>query len=107
MPDSLLKWLLANPDAGYAAYLLITGAILVWAIAKDKLVTGNRFREVSTRCTTTEATLREVQEKLVEQRVLNERSTSKIEAQAQDILERDLEIARLKGVLGRLEGRER
>ena len=100
-PEKLLEYLLTSNDAGVAAYLLVTIIIMGWLLYTERIVLGKTWRTQQAKQTATDELLEQVQDRLTEQRLLNERSAARIEAQASEILQLQLEVARLKGVLGR------
>lgn len=106
--DSWLRDLaLHTSDYGVATYLAATILAMAYLLGKGHLVLGSTHRPIVKKCDENEQLLAKVNEKLTEQRILNERSAAKIEALQQDIKALDLENARLKGVVGRMESRER
>lgn len=102
--DKFLMWLLNNANsASIIVYLVLTIAFGGYALHKEWLVLGNVYATLKKAYDTLVPAMDAVEEKLTNQRILNERATVTIEhmtaenqRQAQTIerLEHELQLAR-------------
>lgn len=94
-------------DYSIASYLALTIVLLGLGLFRGLWVPGPIHTKIVKDCTDCHGTLATVNEKLMEQRILNERSTGRIENLQEDKQELQLEVSRLKGALSNQGARER
>jgi hypothetical protein len=90
-----------------ATYLALTIILLGLGLFKGMWVPGPWHNKIVKDCSDCHDTLKVVNEKLIDQRILNERSAARIEGLENDVQELKLEVSRLRGALGRVGDRER
>lgn len=98
MLDSLVKAIAEQGrEASLVLYLLTTLVGLGLALHKEWLVLGKTAKRDREGCDTKDKALAEVNEKLVEQRILNERATVTIESLHERVRDLELDVARAEG----------
>jgi hypothetical protein len=98
MDEGFLKWLiLSRQEVGIFGYLLVTMVFFLLALYKEWLVLGKPYRRERQDNEAKTADLKAIHEKMVEQRVLNERAAVLIESLKEKIKDQELEIAKLEG----------
>jgi uncharacterized coiled-coil protein SlyX len=108
MISTLLQELLAQGrEASLVAYLLVTLIIFGLAFYKEWIVLGKAYRRESDDCASKTKTLAEVNDKLVEQRILNERVTMALEDRKERIERLERDLARAEGRRWHKEGHTR
>lgn len=96
--DKLAFWLLENQDSlSIVTYLLITAMMMGLALHKEWLVLGRVYSRQLKDYDEHVTTLAAVNEKLITQRILNERAAVTMETQAARIKELELDLARAEG----------
>jgi len=96
--DKFLQWLLENRnEVGLSVYLLLDIYAHLWAFAKGHIIWGKYHQEQVKSCDQQAETLEEVNEALVEQRILNERTLASLEYAREQISDLRLAVARLEG----------
>lgn len=98
MLDALVKQIAEQGrEASLVLYLLVTLVFLALALHREWLVLGKSAKRDRDSCESKGKALAEVNEKLVEQRILNERATVTIESQGQRIRDLELDLAKAEG----------
>ena len=105
--DKFVLWLLEHgQEAGLSIWILLTFLGYAVALNRGLLYTKGRYQDLHDRweerdhdCDDRDAILHEVEKRLVDQRILNERATLTIENLKETQKAQELEIARLKGAL--------
>lgn len=105
MLEKLLTYLVTNSNTvSVTAYLLVGMIFMGLAFQKGWLVLGKVYNRESDACSKKATMLEAVQEKLTDQRILNERATVTIEGLREKVTALELEKARLEGQSPRKRG---
>jgi hypothetical protein len=98
MLDSLVKQVAQQGrEASLVLYLLVTLVFLALALHKEWLVLGKSAKRDRDSCESKGKALDDINAKLVDQRILNERATVIIESQRTRIADLELDLAKAEG----------
>lgn len=98
MIEGLVKFLVTNrQDAGLVGFLLVAAVAFVLALYKEWLYLGKPVEREREACAGTTKAMAEVSEKLVDQRILNERATMTIDMLTGRVRELEIDLARAEG----------
>lgn len=98
MLDSLVKQLAEQGrEASLVLYLLVTLVFGALALHKEWIVLGKSAERDREGCDAKDKALEMVNEKLVDQRILNERATVTIDSLKERVRDLELEVARAEG----------
>jgi len=108
MLESLLKDLITQGrEASLVAYLLVTLIVMALSFYREWVVLGKAYKRLDADCEVKTKALSDVNEKLVAQRILNERATVALEASKDRIKDLEVDLARAEGRRWRKEGQTR
>lgn len=97
MLDKLLIWLIQSEESRLVAYILVDFIAHAIALYKEWIVLGKPYKALAAEVKTKTSLLETVQERLTEQRIINERSAATIEVLRDQLQELKLDVARLEG----------